>query len=68
MKIKVNFDDEEWDSFHDVLHGLSGMFFSRKELEREFKALPNVIIGAAISFGLSDVEVRESIREHFRGN
>ena len=68
MKIDIeNFwntvEQTDKDALHDVMYEANGTQPSDEEIKSLFMRLPSLIIGEAMSWGLSDTVVRDNIYE-----
>lgn len=66
MKIKIIFEEGDFDGMHDVLIDLTGHSFSHEELEAMWHKLPEDIRDSFIHWGGNDTVVRDNIYEYYQ--
>lgn len=68
MKVTVEYEKGDFNSFHDSVYDLTGKHLTHEQLETIWKQLPEEIHNLAIMWGMSDTEVREKAYEHLENN
>lgn len=68
MKVRIEFEEGDLDTLHDVVFGLFDKDLSDEELLKIWNKLPEDIHGAAIHWGMDDSVVRDDIHEYLKNN
>lgn len=66
MKVKVEFEDGDFDTLHDIVFDITGKQLNNTELELVWSELPEDIKNDSIHFGLNDSVVRDSMYEYLQ--
>jgi hypothetical protein len=64
MIVRLELEDEDFPSLHDVVYEVTGYSYTNEELLKIFIKLPEDILLDAAKWGMNDTVVRDNIYEH----